>query len=186
MKKDNINILFENLKESFDVENPSEGHEQRFLDKLNAKNNTLVSSNRKTKIWKPVMAIAASILILIAVFVPMQQSHGMKDLASISPEMATTQEFFTTTINSELERLKGETTPETQKLVNDAFTQITLLEKQYEQLKKDLNNSGNDKRVIYAMISNFQSRIDLLENVLHHIENVKQLNQKTNENSTTI
>ena len=36
------------------------------------------------------------------------------------------------------------------------------------------------------MISNFQNRINILQNTLEQIENVKQLNNTTNEKSTTI
>ena len=50
--------------------------------------------------------------------------------------------------------------------------------------KIDLTESGKDQRVIYAMISNFQSRIDILTTVLEQIEDVKQL--KTNTNQTSI
>ena len=63
---------------------------------------------------------------------------------------------------------------------------MEILEKEYESLKIDLTNSGDDKRVIYAMISNFQTRIDLLKNVMETIENVKQLKKNNNENSITI
>ena len=53
-------------------------------------------------------------------------------------------------------------------------------------LKEDLTISGDDSRVIYAMISNFQSRIEVLQNVLQKIEEIKQLKQITNENATTL
>jgi len=36
------------------------------------------------------------------------------------------------------------------------------------------------------MITNFQTRINILKNVLETIENVKQLKQNNNENSITI
>lgn len=61
---------------------------------------------------------------------------------------------------------------------------ISNLEEEYQQLKLDLVESGNDKRVIYAMIANFQNRIDLLEQVVSIVEEVKTL--KTNENEITI
>ena len=81
-------------------------------------------------------------------------------------------------------QLKSFKTPETAQLVNDALNQITILEQEYQQLKEDLVASGNDQRVIAAMIANFQSRINLLENVIELIEEIKHL--KTNENETTI
>jgi cobyric acid synthase len=50
-------------------------------------------------------------------------------------------------------------------------------------LKTDLVDSGNDKRVVYAMIKNFQNRIELLEQVIEKIEEVKNLNTNKNENT---
>jgi hypothetical protein len=132
------------------------------------------------------MAIAASLILGISIFAIVQQGPEAKDLASISPELSETQDFFTTAIALELASLNSERTPETETIVADALKRIDLLEKAYEKLKIDLNESGDDKRVIYAMISNFQSRIDLLQNVLKQIEEVKQLNQNSNENKITI
>ena len=60
------------------------------------------------------------------------------------------------------------------------------LENEYESLITDLSESGNDQRVIYAMISNFQNRIEILQNTLQQIEIVKQLKNSKNENNNTI
>jgi arginine decarboxylase-like protein len=187
MKNDNLNTLFKNLEKDFDIETPSLGHQQRFLDKLNRQTKTVVLNTKPQRsIWRPLISIAASVAILISLFVGFQQDSSSKDLASISPEMATTQDFFTNAITSELEKLNSEETPEFQDLIVDALFQIKILEENYELLKIDLNDSGNDKRVIYAMIANFQTRIDVLQNVLQHIEDVKQLKNNTYENSSII
>ena len=186
MSKDNLEILFKDLENEFDIENPKLGHQQRFLDKLNTNKNEFQLVNNKRPFWKPLIGIAASLLLLSFVFITTQQNSQLRDLASISPEMAETQDFYTTTITSELERLEQEISPEYQDLVVDAMFQIKILEENYELLKADLNDSGDDKRVIYAMISNFQSRIELLQNVLEQIDNIKQENSKQNENSFTL
>jgi len=107
-------------------------------------------------------------------------------LASVSTEMSQTQTFFTTAISDELLKLKNARTPETETLINDAMKQMAILEKDYESLKIDLTKSGDDKRVIYAMILNFQTRIEVLKNVMETIEQVNQLKQKNHENSITI
>ena len=60
------------------------------------------------------------------------------------------------------------------------------MEQDYQKLKTDLTDSGNDQRVIYAMISNFQNRIGILNTVLEQIEDVKQLKTNTNETKYTI
>ena len=181
MKEDRIDELFKKLEGSFDVHETPQNHQKRFLNKLNADKKPLVKS---LNWWKP-LSIAASIAVLIAVgstFLRAQPAEA--DLASVSPEMKQTQSFFTTTINEELSTLKSLTDPQAKNLVDDALERITLLEEEYKTLKKDLVESGNDKRVIYAMISNFQNRIDLLEQVIEKIEEIKNL--KTYNNETTI
>ena len=186
MSKDTIDKLFNELENQFDFEVPEAGHEQRFLDKLNNQNKVASRSIRIYNYWKPILSVAASIVLLVAVFFGSQQEASAKDLASVSPEMAQTQSFFLSAISKELAKLEDETTPETEILVQDALKQIEVLENKYELLKEDLTISGDDSRVIYAMISNFQNRIDLLQNVLQKIEEIKQLKQITNENATTL
>ncbi|RFN58067.1 hypothetical protein [Marixanthomonas ophiurae] len=188
MKKDDIDTLFEQNRTDFDVHDTPQGHQKRFLAKLNAKTEAEknVSKEKQTEKgnwWKPI-SIAATIAVLIAIGFLFQNNEAKaSDLASVSPEMEKTQSFFTSAINKELQTLKSFDTPETKELVADALTQIEVLEKEYETLKGDLAESGNDKRVIYAMITNFQNRIDLLENVIKTIEEIKTLKANRNENT---
>ena len=189
MKKDTIDTLFEQNKTEFDVHDTPQGHQKRFLAKLRAQNETVSETSKENNIkkinwWKP-LNIAATIAVLLAVGFLFQNTEAKaKGLASVSPEMQKTQSFFTATINKELKTLKSFESPEAKELVDDALQQIETLEEEYETLKKDLVESGNDKRVIYAMITNFQNRIDLLENVIQTIEEIKTL--KANKNETTI
>ncbi|OUR91051.1 hypothetical protein A9Q87_11280 [Flavobacteriales bacterium 34_180_T64] len=187
MKKTTIDNLFEDLNNTFDIEVPNLGHQNRFLDKLNNQDQTVVKNNVvKINYWKPLMAIAASIVICVSLFTITQLEPEIKDLASVSPELAETQDFFTATIAKELATLNSERSPETSVLIDDAMKQLNILETEYKSLKVDLTESGDDKRVIYAMISNFQTRIEILQNVLINIEDVKQFKQNKNEDTITI
>lgn len=180
MKKDNLNQLFENLKGEFDIEAPYLGHQKRFLSKLNSKDTKIVETSSKTfKLWKPLLAVAAMIVLCFSLMTILYEQQEVNDLASVSPEMSKTQDFFTSTIENELTKLNKELTPQTKVLIDDALKQMNILETDYESLKKDLAESGDDKRVIYAMISNFQNRIDVLQNVMERIDEVKQLKQMT-------
>jgi len=187
MKKEDIDTMFEGLRSEFDFESPNIGHQERFLAKLNHQKTKPGKQNSSgTNFWKPFLSIAASIIICLSVFTILKPSNNLKDLASVSTEMSQTQTFFTTAISDELLKLKNARTPETETLINDAMKQMTILEKDYESLKIDLTKSGDDKRVIYAMILNFQTRIEVLKNVMETIEQVNQLKQKNHENSITI
>jgi len=183
MKKDNIDTLFGGLENEFDIDMPNTGHQNRFLEKLNQQNTIAINNTQqKPSYWKPFLAVAASLVLCFSIFTFMQQQEpDLKDLANVSPELSRTQDFFTLAIQNELANLETERSPETEELVNDALKQLLVLEGNYEKLKIDLTESGDDKRVVYAMISNFQSRINVLENVLENIKEVKEF--KSNESN---
>ena len=179
MKKDTINDLFEGLQDQFDIETPNNNHEKRFLAKLKGQQHKVVVLEKKQGFnWKPFLAIAASVLLIVTLFIGNQSNEEVYDLASVSPEMEETQNFFTSTIEQELDKLQKVDSPQAKLLATDAIKRIELLEREYESLKEDLETSENDKRVIYAMISNFQNRIDILQTVLLQIENVKNIQQQ--------
>ena len=181
MKKNNIeNIdnLFKRLEDDFDTESPILGHQQRFLEKLEqSKENAPVKSKSRT-IWKPILAVAASIIICFGLFATFNQEKELEGLASVSTELMETQSFFSSAIETELILLKAKRSPQTNMLIDDALAQMALLEADYKKLKTDLSQSGNDRRVVYAMIANFQSRIDLLETVMETIEHTSKFNRE--------
>jgi hypothetical protein len=187
MQHDPIHELFDELKGNFDLKSPKLGHQQRFLDKLNASKQVEIETKSIYILnWKPLMAIAASIIICISLFIALPNDPELMDLASVSPELSNTQDFFTTTIDNELKKMNMERTPLTEQIIDDALEQLQLLDDEYQNLKIDLTESNEDQRVIYAMISNFQNRIDILNTVLEQIENVKQLKSNNDENTNTI
>ncbi|WP_034058689.1 hypothetical protein [Lacinutrix jangbogonensis] len=188
MKEDNMHQLFEKFQHDFDVEVPSHGHKNRFLDKLKEQNQMQGIAVTKTskRLWKPFLGMAASIVLLVVLAINFNTESDIQDLASVSPEMANTQNFFTSVIAEELEKINNERTPETEALIKDAMLQMKTLETQYNQLKLDLTESGNDKRVIHAMIDNFGNRINILKSVLENIEGIKTFKLNNNETITTL
>lgn len=184
MNPDEIDNLFERMEDQLDIYEPSANHQIRFLEKLQQQNNVIPLQPKKVNWYKPLM-VAASIAILIgmAAMTFMFDSKKEIDLANVSPQMQETQSFFTSAIQLQLEEIEKASSEETQKLVLDAMDQLTKLELDYEVLKKDLFHSGNDKRVISAMIKNFQKRANLLEEVLQKINDINEFKLSENENS---
>lgn len=184
MKNNDFDNIFKEL--DFDIEEPHSGHRERFFKKLEKETKEPENKGKVRKLWAPIMGIAASFLLaffLLGEVIAPTASAKNTDLASISPEMKQTQEFYTGLIQKELNALDAEKTPETEIIINDALKQMEKLEENYEALRKDLVDSGKDNRVIYAMIQNFQQRIDLLNNVLTQIENIKTLKNQNHENN---
>jgi len=84
----------------------------------------------------------------------------------------------------QIKELENESTPETKILVDDTMAQLTKLEINYKKLEQDLINGGNSKLILSAMITNFQTRIDLLQEVMDKIENIKTFKNYDDENIT--
>ncbi len=183
MDTKNLDDFFKDI--DFDVAEPKDGHQERFVEILKKEKSSFrTSGGRVRMLWSPLLGAAAAILII---FMVAGSSFGNLtndgDLAGISPEMKETHEFYTNLIKTELAKVEEANTPQTEAVVNDALAQMEKLDQEYERLKKDLKNSGQDKRVIYAMISNLQQRIDVLTSVMEQIENIKELKNPNNENN---
>ncbi len=181
MNNDAMKDMFERLKDDLEILEPEAGHKNRFADRLQQRTKI---QDKKTSwfSWKP-LSIAASVVVLLGLgLLFIEAAPQEADLASVSVEMQETQSFFTGAINQELTALKSLESPETKKMVDDAVKQLTILETEYKSLKIDLKKSGQDKRVIYAMITNFQSRIDLLKEVAGQIDELKNFKIENNEN----
>ncbi len=185
MKEEDLKKLFEKLEGSFDFEEPTLGHEERFLEKLNTSKDTVASSERGTSWWK-MLSIAASIALLCVLginFYTNSTSTTAEQVAEISPEVSQTEFYFASLINEQLQKLEGESTAETKMIVDDAMLQLKRLEANYKDLEQDLLNGGDNKLILRAMINNFQTRVDLLEGVLEQIETFKNLKDYSNENN---
>ncbi|GAA4114191.1 hypothetical protein GCM10022393_13500 [Aquimarina addita] len=183
-KKDDIDILFENIEGTLDIMEPSADHEMRFLEKLKEQHK-IVPLHTKKQNWRKPLAIAATVAIIfgmLSISLVLNQKEET-DLASVSSKMEETQNFFTVAIQVQLEEIHKNPSPETEKLVKDAMVQLEKLENNYLQLQKDLLQSNHDKRVISAMITNFQKRATLLEGVLEKMNTVKTLNLLEDENN---
>ncbi len=170
--KDNFDNLFER---NFDISEPSIGHFDRFEKRLSS------PKKRQRNNWKWI-SIAASIIIIFSVWIGQnEQSEGL-ELADISPKMEETQDYFTSLIRVEIEKINTQKTPENQQLIEDAFQRLDNLELQYSKLTLDLKESAEDQRVIFAMITNYQQRIEVLQNLLEQLDNIKQLKTDNYEN----
>jgi len=173
---DKLEHKFKELENQFDIEEPTIGHFNRFEAKLNR-----TTPNQKPSSFIAYIAIAASIVLLFGVWLGNSFSNQGMELASISSEMEETQSYFITTIEYELETIEGERNTDTEQLINDTLNQLKKLETQYIKLTLELKESSEDKRIIFAMVSNFQQRIDILQSLLIQIDSIKQLKTQNNE-----
>lgn len=184
-ERDEIEKLLQNKNTELDVFTPSASHQLRFLEKLKHQNTIDEPVFKNKRSYQPLLAIAASITLLICLGFSMYnlKISSKETLASVSPEMKNTQDFFTVAIDSYIEEINNKASAENKKMIMDTMQQLEKLEISYNGLEKNLVESSYDKRVISAMISNFQKRAALLENVLKKIDAINNIKTTGNGNS---
>ncbi|MHA3787141.1 hypothetical protein ACX0HA_02945 [Flavobacterium hauense] len=173
--------MFSRFDGLWDMEEPITGHQDRFLDRLDK--NKGKKPKVKGLIYWIAMPAAAAIAILVTLMFTFSPGSSEKQVAKISPKTEQTQMYFASVINKELEKVRKENTPETKALVEDAMLRMQQLEADYDKITHDLAKKGENKQLLHAMITNLQTRISFLEDVLVKIENIKKIKENYHENT---
>ncbi len=184
MKEEELTSIFRELKGSFDTKEPLIGHRQRFLGKLNStKQATTPKMLISARWWRPyLVAASVALLCMLGLWILSPSPSIEQQVAHISPEISQTEFYFANLIEEQVRQLENESSPETRQMVEDTMRQLEKLERNYKGLEQDLLNGGNSKLILSAMITNFQTRIDLLASVLEKIDNIKNLKSQDHEN----
>lgn len=177
MKKENDNLeqLFEKFENQWDIQELNPDHQMDFIQKLNKK-------QPKKKYWF-VTAIAASIVLMLGVSI-FYKNEKPKEFKFASKETKRTDSIFNILIDNELVKLKEKSSPQNEQIINDALKQMKVFDADYQKIINELQKNGENKQIIYAMISNLQTRISFLQTVLKRIE--ENENFKNNSDEKTL
>jgi hypothetical protein len=177
-------------QQEFDTNQLPEGHEQRFLARLEA---ACEEKTNKEPVQLPKARVinvsnilkwsaAAVIAILIgsaSFYVGQSQSYELK---SVSPAMAQAQSNYVEVIDQQLTALNKMQSPATERIIADAKSNLLKLETDYKKIQNDFKSNSDNPAVIDAMILNFKTRILLLEDARAQIKAKKQqLKKQENE-----
>jgi predicted Fe-Mo cluster-binding NifX family protein len=130
--------------------------------------------------------VAASVILVLGFWLGSSHTEKQLLLADVSPEMAEAETFFVSTIKQELKEIENIRSPKTERIIEDALNQLERLEDKYKDLVNALNSSNNDRRIVYAMISNYQNRIEILQSVIKQIDQINNLKVNNSEDEIYI
>ena len=126
--------------------------------------------------------------IAIATAIFLQDSATQKTDAVAEVErqsafpLAEAEMYFKQTISKKQQSLVNQySDSESKEVVEEYQNLITELEEQYLQLEKDLAISG-DERIVVAMIKNYKTRIELLEELILQLNYINHLKKQNHEN----
>lgn len=173
-EKDNLEELFSKFENQWDVQELNSDHQMDFLQKLNKK-----EKEPKKKYWF-MTAIAASIVLMLGVSI-FYKNEKPKEFKFASKETKRTDSIFNILIDNELVKLKEKSSPENEQIINDALKQMKTFDADYQKIINELQKNGENKQIIYAMISNLQTRISFLQTVLKRIEENEKFKNTSDE-----
>jgi hypothetical protein len=160
----------------------SEGHEARFLKKLDKE----LPINERT--WRfSLLNIAAGIIVLLGlsygafqlfqmpsvdVIEPTITDHiGPKSLGDVSPDLKKVEDYYLASINLELSKV--ELTPENKELFDGYVQRLKELKEEYDTLTLELSAQGVNEETLDALIANLKFRLNLVMRLKEKLQEFK-------------
>lgn len=165
------------------------GHEERFLKRLELE---LPVQKRPSGWLSPWWGIAASLLILVGLSLYFFKSlHGAGpdidrtvveregqqgevrtiSLGDLSPDFKKIETYYTTHINLQLSDLVVNN--DNRDLIDGYMEQLGTLDREYQNLNRELNELGPNDQTIGALVRNLQIRLELLQKLKTRMEQLK-------------
>lgn len=164
-------------EELFNNEEPSEGHQARFLRKLEQ------AEEKKTKstvdFWRVAAAIILLLVLAASVLIPRFNSpqdvqYSSMSLSDVSEDMANVEFYYKSKLEEDYAKIDD--LSKSDPLVKAYLDEIDKLNEEYQVLEATLYESGTHDKVVLAMIENFRLRLALMEKLEE-----KKINETKND-----
>lgn len=166
------------------------GHEARFVEKLDQE----LPVKKSNSFF--FLKIAAALVVLLGlgygILTQMKsdtvdsqiveveaKKKQIQSLGDISPDLKKVENYYLANINMELAKMTY--TPENMELIDGYLKRLSDLNSEYDNLNKELSETGPNIETVDALINNLKLRLNLLQRLK---EQLNELN--TNNNETTI
>lgn len=180
-----IDKIIRNNIEDFNKAEPDEGHFERFAAKLK-----MQKKKKRPFTSFTFMLKAASIAILVALsflwtydnlIKPTPEKTGIS-LSEISDEYREVEFYYTQQVNMKYGQIRNMDVfaDSTQKSM--LLKELSDMDSIYAHLQKELKTSPKDKRIINAMIEHYQLKVDVMNQILYQLEQIKNENLINKEN----
>lgn len=150
-------------REEFDLQEPPEGHFERFFEKLQGK------STRNLYFLKIAALVVTGLFIATATWIFLGFDEEEGQLNAFSGEIKETIYYYNSKnyeMENEIMSLPLENKQEKKQIKED----LKKYDKNYDQLINDLKNFPNDQRIINAIIEYHRSKTEMLEHILYQLK----------------
>lgn len=162
-----------------DAEHPREGHEKRFLQKLNRR------PARSLKL-RHALQLAASVAILVTsglVIVKLNKSGDERARQEIPAAVMEAEMYYASQVDSRVERIRefNFANAEEKAILLD---ELDDLDSYHQQLLSDLSANPTDERVMNALIRHYQIKLEIMDQIIMQLNQIKSETSDNYENET--
>jgi ribosome-binding factor A len=172
-----MSILEEKIRKNrdlFDGAEPSEGHFDKFQSMLDSLHDA-GSASTKVRSYK-FFRIAAVVLVLLGISViyyminPSVNSNPVA-ASTLPQEIQQARMYYDKLAEEKLQKINAcaASTSEASYIQKVAADQISLLDSSSVKLEAELQNDNQNKRLINALIRNYKTKSDLLDDILNRL-----------------
>ena len=204
---DELKHFIEQNRSQFDDCEPMDGHFDRFMQKLEADKRRTIGPSR-SQILK-IAAVAVIALVLGTVVAGTSIHRGVKLIetemanvdreapmklverttryvkAKVEPEYSETQKYYISLVDNRLDEIrKTETVDEKQKA--ELLKEMSEMDELFINLHKELKANPDNEVLIDAMINHYQTKIEVLNQIITNLNGIKQLNTKQDEKNVDL
>ncbi len=183
-----MNRLEQNIRdrrEQFDAFEPSGGHMDRFRKKLYPEHASVYA---RIPYWVKIAAILLLVAVSSVLIYEQAQRYYIsrqQPLEEIIPgEYQDAQFYYTSLIKKKYTEINSLdiSDPEGKKILLNELKEMDQL---FQSLLKDLQTNPSDERVLSAMISHYQTKLEVMGQIIQQLENVNKINStlKSHENT---
>jgi hypothetical protein len=184
--KDKLKDFINEHREEFDSFEPRPDLWQDISKELPQKKTARVISLTYAHMWQ---YAAVVVLLIAAVFVireytPTESGHGTTPkistapLEKIAPQMAEVETYYTSLINEKKAQM-GNFDLKSLGIKDNLQQDIAGLDSAYARLKTELLTTPNKEQIMDAMIQNLQLRMEILNQQLKTLEEIRKIKQET-------
>jgi hypothetical protein len=175
-----MSMLEEKIRKNrdlFDGAEPSEGHFDRFQSRLDDLHEVapLIKSRHSGRLFR-VAAVIAVLLGLSVTYYLINPSDNSNHVAAstLPQEIQEARMYYNKQAEEKLQKINqyassGSEASYIQKVVTN---EITLLDSNSVKLEKQLQNDHQNKRLINALIRNYKTKSDLLDDILNRLYHI--------------
>jgi hypothetical protein len=153
-----------------DSDHPRQGHEERFLQKLDRVSDAPV---RKIRL-RHALQVAASLAIILTSAVLLLRQTGENKLAAneIPEAMIEADFYYTSQVDDKYEQI-SEFNFENEEEKTLLLDELKDLESYHQQIMDDLQANPDDDRVINALIRHYQVKLEVMDQIIIQLNQVK-------------